>query len=97
MLRAVFQSFADKRTMRVWVGEPVRGLDAGAARLALRRLLVPDAATSLQELRVPPGNHLERLRGDRRGQWSIRVNGRWRLCFTWSDCGPADVEFVDYH
>ncbi len=56
-----------------------------------------DAAQTLQFLRSPPGNRLEALRGDRRGQHSIRVNAQWRLCFIWTDNGPRDVEFVDYH
>jgi proteic killer suppression protein len=56
-----------------------------------------DAATSLEELRAPPGNHLEKLRGDRAGRWSIRVNDQWRLCFEWRDSAVYEVEMVDYH
>jgi len=56
-----------------------------------------DAAVRLENLRSPPGNRLEALRGDRRGQWSIRINDQWRVCFRWTDKGPADVEIVDYH
>ena len=56
-----------------------------------------DAAMVLEDLRFPPGNHLEQLKGDRAGQHSIRVNDRWRICFVWTDRGPADVEIVDYH
>ena len=56
-----------------------------------------DAAENLEDLRVPPGNRLEALRGDRAGQLSIRINQQWRICFTWTDAGPGDVEIVDYH
>lgn len=65
--------------------------------MALRKLLILDAAESLGDLRVPPGNRLERLRGDRAGQHSIRVNRRWRICFRWTAAGPTDVELTDYH
>src|SRR5215207_7298326 len=75
------------------VGAPVRNIE----RAARRRLLVVDAARSLDELRVPPGNRLEALKGDRRGQHSIRINDQWRICFTWTDTGPEDVQIVDYH
>jgi proteic killer suppression protein len=66
-------------------------------RLALRKLVILDAAESLQDLRVPPGNRLERLSGDRTGQHSIRVNDQWRICFRWRDGDALDVEIVDYH
>lgn len=56
-----------------------------------------DAAAVLEDLRFPPGNHLEALSGDRSGQHSVRINGQWRICFVWTDQGPADVEIVDYH
>jgi proteic killer suppression protein len=56
-----------------------------------------DAAETLADLRVPPGNRLEKLRGDREGQYSIRINQQWRICFSWSDAGPEDVRIVDYH
>jgi len=67
------------------------------AAVALRRLDYLHAATSLFELRAPPGNRLEALRGDRVGQHSIRVNDQWRICFVWTDAGPTDVEICDYH
>lgn len=56
-----------------------------------------DAATVIEDLRFPPGNHLEELKGNRAGQHSVRINGQWRICFIWTDQGPADVEIVDYH
>ena len=67
------------------------------ARVIGRKLDMLDAAPSLQALRSPPGNRLETLKGDRSGQYSIRVNDRWRLCFVWTEAGPAGVEIVDYH
>jgi toxin HigB-1 len=65
--------------------------------VAARKLDMLDAATALQDLRSPPGNRLEALRGDRMGQWSIRINQQWRVCFHWTAEGPTDVEIVDYH
>jgi toxin HigB-1 len=66
-------------------------------RVSLRKLRILDAATSLEDLRVPPGNRLERLRGDRAGQHSIRINDQWRICFRWRESDAYDVEIVDYH
>jgi len=65
--------------------------------MANRKLLIIDAAETLNDLRVPPGNRLERLRGERVGQYSIRINDQWRICFSWSAAGPANVEIIDYH
>jgi proteic killer suppression protein len=65
--------------------------------MANRKLLIIDAAETLNDLRVPPGNRLERLRGERVGLYSIRINDQWRICFTWSTAGPANVEIIDYH
>jgi proteic killer suppression protein len=67
------------------------------SRVARRKLDMRDAAVRLQNLRSPPGNRLEALKGDRQGQWSIRINNQWRVCFRWTDEGPTDVEIVDYH
>jgi proteic killer suppression protein len=67
------------------------------AKVARRKLDMLDAAVRLQNLRSPPGNRLEALKGARRGQWSIRINDQWRVCFRWTVEGPADVEIVDYH
>lgn len=94
---AVIRSFRDRNTERVWRRQRVRGLGDATQRVALRKLLVLDVADSLDDLRVPPGNRLEKLRGDRIGQFSIRVNDQWRICFRWSATGPEDVEIVDYH
>ena len=65
--------------------------------MAGRKLDLLDSVVELDELRIPPGNQLETLKGDRAGQYSIRINQQYRICFTWSDAGPADVEIVDYH
>ena len=97
MLAVVLRSFADKDTERVWRRERSRRLDPTTQRAALRKLLILDAADVLDDLRVPPGNRLEKLRGDRSGQYSVRVNQQWRICFRWTSAGPADVEIVDYH
>jgi proteic killer suppression protein len=97
MLATVLRSFADKDTERVWRRERSRRLDLNTQRAALRKLLILDAADVLDDLRVPPGNRLEKLRGDRSGQHSVRVSQQWRICFRWTSAGPKDVEIVDYH
>ena len=66
-------------------------------RAALRKLAILDAAEVLSDLRVPPGNRLEKLRGNRSGQHSIRINQQWRICFAWTPAGPENIEIVDYH
>lgn len=93
----MIRSFADKATQRVWHEEYVRALDKSLQRAVLRKLEILHAAADVEDLRIPPGNRLERLTGDRRGQYSIRVNAQWRLCFTWHEGGADDVELVDYH
>ena len=93
----MIRSFADKATQRVWHEEYVRALDKSLQRTVLRKLELLHAAADVEDLRIPPGNRLERLTGDRRGQYSIRVNAQWRLCFTWHEGGADDVELVDYH
>ncbi len=97
MLSGVIQSFGDADTERVWRRERVRRFGSDLQRMANRKLLIIDAAETLNDLRVPPGNRLERLRGERVGQYSIRINDQWRICFTWSAAGPANVEIIDYH
>lgn len=93
----MIQSFRDKHTKRLFHGFFVPGLPHDLQRVARRKLLQIDAATVLESLRVPPGNRLESLKGSRKGQWSIRVNDQWRICFTWRDGHAYDVEIVDYH
>jgi proteic killer suppression protein len=93
----VLRSFADKYAEAIWNRRRVRKFDPLLARIALRKLLILDAAMNLNDLRVPPGNRLEKLKGDRAGQHSIRINDQWRICFKWTGSGPTDVEIVDYH
>lgn len=93
----VLQSFRDKETERVWQRQRIRKLDENTQRMALRKLLILDAADALDDLVVPPGNRLEKLRGDRVGSYSIRINQQWRICFRWTAAGAEDVEIVDYH
>lgn len=97
MLGGVIRSFADKETERVWRRCWSRVLDPAIQRVALRKLAILDAAEVLDDLRVPPGNRLEKLQGDRAGQYSIRINQQWRICFGWTAAGPENVEIVDYH
>ena len=93
----MIQSFADENSERVWRRQRVRRFGVDLQRMANRKLLMLDAAETLADLRVPPGNRLELLRGDRAGQHSIRVNDQWRICFTWTPAGPENVEITDYH
>jgi proteic killer suppression protein len=93
----VIRSFADQDTDRLFARELVRRWPPEFQRLALRKLLVVDAAEALGDLRVPPGNRLEKLSGKRAGQHSIRINVQWRICFRWRDGDAYDVEVVDYH
>jgi len=90
-------SFADRATERLFHRQPVRKFARSLQRNALRKLLILDAAESLDDLRVPPGNRLEKLTGDRDGQYSIRVNQQWRICFRWSQANADGVEVTDYH
>ena len=92
----MIKSYRDKDTDRLFQRQPVRKLGTGVQRVALRKLRMLDAAMSLSDLRVPPGNRLERLRGDRAGQHSIRINDQWRICFRWHEGDAYDVEIVDY-
>ena len=92
----MIQSFADRATARLWDGDFVRAF-AALQQSARRKLDMLDSAGKLDDLRAPPGNRLEALTGDRRGQHSIRINDQWRICFRWTDEGPEDVEIVDYH
>jgi proteic killer suppression protein len=75
----------------------VPSIDPRIHAVALRKLRQVGSARSLDDLRVPPGNRLEALKGDRAGQYSIRINDQWRICFVWTDAGPEEVEIVDYH
>ncbi|QQB13231.1 type II toxin-antitoxin system RelE/ParE family toxin [Brevibacterium casei] len=93
----MIRPFGDKETERLWHRERVRSIDPRILRVALRKLRQLGSAEALEDLRVPPGNRLEALKGDRAGQHSIRINDQWRICFVWTDAGPEEVEIVDYH
>lgn len=90
-------SFKDRRTAVVFAGRLPKGFPPDILTAARRKLGYLDAATSLEDLRSPPGNRLEPLAGDRAGQHSIRVNDQFRVCFVWRDGNAEDVEIVDYH
>lgn len=93
----MIRSFADTETERIWSGRRSRKLPSDIQAVALRKLRLLNQAQALADLRVPPGNRLEALRGDRQGQHSIRINDQWRICFIWSDGGASNVEILDYH
>lgn len=93
----MIQNFRDKETERVFLRERRTRLPLSLRRAALRKLVLLDAAASLEDLRMPPGNRLEKLSGNREGQYSIRVNDQWRVCFRWQSGHASDVELVDYH
>ena len=93
----MIRNFGDRDTQRLFERERVRRYPGELQRTMLRKLVVIDAAEVLEDLRVPPGNRLEKLRGERAGQHSIRINDQWRICFRWQDGDAHDVEIVDYH
>lgn len=93
----MIETFRDRETENVFNREGSRRFPPSIIRPAQRKLAILNAAQSVQDLRVPPGNRLERLAGDRRGQHSIRINDQWRICFTWSKGNAYDVEITDYH
>lgn len=93
----MIQSFADAETEKIFHGLVSRRLPQNLQPVMHRKLVMLNAVAKLDDLRVPPGNRLEALKGGRKGQHSIRVNQQWRLCFRWTENGPGDVEIVDYH
>ena len=93
----MIRRFRGKDTEQLFLGHFSRKLPNALQRLARRKLLQLDAATMLETLRVPPGNRLEALRGNRKGQHSIRINDQWRLCFEWQEKDAREVEITDYH
>ena len=90
-------SFACRKTERLWQRRRDHGLPPQIERVALRKLTQLHRSRELLDLRTPPGNRLEALKGDRAGQYSIRINDQWRVCFRWQDEDAHDVEIVDYH
>ena len=93
----MIRSFRDKQTAAIFEGYRVRALPPEIQDIARRKLKTIDAVVAIDELRVPPGNRLEALTGNRKGQYSIRINGQWRICFLWNGKDAEDVEIVDYH
>lgn len=93
----MIQSFKDKTTAAVFMGQVVKSLPRQIQALALRKLMMIESAMSVTDLRSPPGNRLEALKRDRSGQHSIRINDQWRVCFRFEGCDAFDVEIVDYH
>ncbi|MHB8835483.1 MAG: type II toxin-antitoxin system RelE/ParE family toxin [Candidatus Methylomirabilia bacterium] len=93
----MIKSFSSKDTERLFYRKSSSDVPANIKKVALRTLLILDAAENLEDLRVPPGNRLEKLSRDRLGQHSIRINDQWRICFRWSGSDALDVEIVDYH
>ena len=93
----MIRSFRNRETERFRDGMASRRFPPDIRRVAQRKLELIDAALRLNDLGVPPGNRLEALSGDRRGQHSIRINQQWRICFRWTDGGAEDVEICDYH
>ena len=93
----MIRSFRDRATEELFGRQRPRRLPASLLRSALRKLVMLDAAASFGDLRVPPGNRLEKLVGDRQGQHSIRINDQWRICFVWREGDAYEVEITDYH
>lgn len=93
----MIQSFADDMTRRVWNRENAPRLGSDLQRAAQKKLRQLNAAGNLNDLHIPPGNRLEKLVGNRAGQYSIRVNDQYRICFVWTEQGPINVEITDYH
>ena len=93
----MIHGFRDPETERIWSGLRSRRLPSEIQVVALRKLRLINQARVLSDLRVPPGNRLERLAADRAGQYSIRINDQWRICFEWREGGARNVEIVDYH
>jgi proteic killer suppression protein len=93
----VIKTFKDERAEMIYRREPSRKLPADMQQIALRKLRMINNAISLNDLRIPPANRLEKLEGDRQGQWSIRINDQWRICFEWREQDAYNVKIVDYH
>ncbi len=90
-------SFRDATTEAIAAGKAARGFPADLVKRAVRKLTMLNHAMSLDDLRSPPGNRLEALKGNRKGQHSVRINDQWRICFVWTGAGPEQVEITDYH
>ncbi|MFM2315211.1 MAG: hypothetical protein RLZZ04_4487 [Cyanobacteriota bacterium] len=93
----MIQNFKDKETQKIFERQRSRKLPSDIQQVALRKLRMLNRAETIKDLRIPPANRLERLVGNREGQYSIRINAQWRICFEWQDGEASDVEIVDYH
>jgi len=93
----MIKSFSNKETEKIFNRQFSSKLPQNIQRVARKKLAILDAAPRLNDLRIPPGNQLEALKGDRKGQHSVRINDQWRICFKWSDGDAKDVEITDYH
>ena len=93
----MIKSFKCKETEKIWYGRKVKAFPGNIQVRALRKLRLIDASKTVDDLRIPPGNRLEILKGDRISQMSIRINNQWRICFYWQDGEASQVEIVDYH
>lgn len=93
----MIRSFADRETQKIFHRNRSAKLPGDIQRRAQRKLVMIDAAVRLDDLRIPPDNRLERLRGEREGQYSIRINDQWRICFRWQNSNAFEVEITDYH
>jgi proteic killer suppression protein len=93
----VIVSFQDDETATIWAGRRSRRLPHDIQAVALRKLRLLNNARRIEDLRIPPANRLEALKGDRRGQYSIRIKDQWRICFSWRENNAHEVEIVDYH
>lgn len=93
----MIKGFKDRETQGVWEGRISRRLPTDIQAVARRKLRMLNNARQLDDLRIPPANRLEALKGRRKGQYSIRINDQWRICFTWAEGAANDVEIVDYH
>ena len=97
MLEFMITGFRDRETARIWEGKPSQRLPTDIQAIARRKLRMLNNAQSLADLRIPPANRLEALKGRRKGQYSIRINDQWRICFVWNQGHASEVEIVDYH
>jgi proteic killer suppression protein len=93
----MIHNFRSKETRAIWEGYFAKGLPNEIQQVARRKLRMLNAARRLEDLKIPPANRLEALKGERKGQHSIRINNQWRVCFVWTGTGAKDVEIVDYH
>jgi len=93
----MIKSFRDNITRSIWDRKRIKGFPSDIFKIARRKLGILEDAVDLVDLRIPPGNRLEALKGDREGQYSIRINNQWRVCFRWKDGNTFDVEITDYH